>query len=177
MTPKKVLEFWFNQLTPSDWWNGDKLLDEIIKNKFSLIHQKAIRQELDNWHNDIYGRLAEIIVLDQFSRHIYRDSFVAYAFDNLALLRSKQALMDDINLLNANELGFLLMPFMHSEDLKVHEEALILFNQPGLEKRLAYEKKHYDIIKKFGRYPFRNAILHRTSTEEEKEYMKKNKPF
>ena len=116
--------------------------------------------------------LAEIIILDQFSRNIYRDSPRAFAYDTLALVLAQEAIrrkFDDE--LKVKQRAFLYMPFVHSESAELHEIALFLFDKPGLEDNFNYEIRHKEIIDRFGRYPHRNEILGRKSTAEELEFL------
>jgi uncharacterized protein (DUF924 family) len=173
MTENKVLEFWFAELTEADWFKKNIELDHKIAERFLSIHSCAIRGELFDWRKTIEGRLAEIIVLDQFSRNIFRNKPESFQWDSLALVLAQEA----SGLKVAKELspvkkGFLYMPYMHSESLKVHEQSVKLFSEPGLEKRLDFELKHKKIIEKFGRYPHRNEILGRESTAEEVVFLK-----
>ncbi|GAA3014783.1 DUF924 family protein [Tetragenococcus solitarius] len=171
-TPETVLYFWFHELSPEQLFNGGSEVDQLITERFRDLHLQATRGELDNWRTTIQGRLAEIILLDQFSRNIYRGKPESFAFDLAALTLSQEALKTgQTHLLTAEELGFLLMPFMHSESKKIHQAALQLFNQPGLENFLEYEQQHKKIIDRFERYPHRNAILGRESTNEEKKFL------
>ncbi|RMH18945.1 MAG: DUF924 domain-containing protein, partial [Gammaproteobacteria bacterium] len=118
------------------------------------------------------GRLAEIIVLDQFSRNLYREDPRAFAQDALALALSQEAIAQEADqALSASQKAFLYMPFMHSESAIIHEMALKLFDQPGLEGNLDFEIQHKTIIDQFGRYPHRNAILGRSSTEAEQKFL------
>ncbi|MCH2533739.1 MAG: DUF924 domain-containing protein [Bdellovibrionales bacterium] len=170
---KEVIEFWFEQLEQSDWWKKDEKLDKTIKDRFLKTHTAAIHCELYHWRSDQLGRLAEIIVIDQFSRNIYRDRPESFLYDNLALALSQEAVSGnhDTNL-TAQQKAFLYMPYMHSESKIIHEQALTLFNQPGLETNLDFELKHKVIIDRFGRYPHRNKVLGRQSTKEEIEFLK-----
>ena len=121
---------------------------------------------------DDRGRLAEIIVLDQFSRNIYRKSPASFANDAQALALAQAAIDCGADrMLNAAEKGFLYMPFMHSESLIIHATAVRLFAQPGMDDYYAFELKHKAVIEQFGRYPHRNEILGRASTPAESEYL------
>jgi uncharacterized protein (DUF924 family) len=163
-----VLDFWFKELTPKQWFVKDEDLDLIITKKFLSLHTQASQCELNHWRETIEGRLAEIIVLDQFSRNIYRDTPQAFAQDNLALALAQEAIASgEDNSLSDQQKAFLYMPFMHSESLAIHEQAVELFNKPGLENNLDFELKHKVIIEQFGRYPHRNNILGRASTKQE----------
>ncbi|MCH8497499.1 MAG: DUF924 domain-containing protein [Marinobacter sp.] len=163
-----VLQFWFAELTPADWFRKDENLDRQITERFSELHARAATCELADWRADPHGRLAEIVVLDQFSRNMYRDKPAAFACDALALALAQEAVACGADrALNPKERSFLYMPFMHSESALIHERAMELFDQPGLESNLDFEIRHKEIIDRFGRYPHRNTILGRDSTEEE----------
>ncbi|MCB0366943.1 MAG: DUF924 domain-containing protein [Bdellovibrionaceae bacterium] len=168
-----VLSFWFEELSPKQWWTKDPKLDDLIKNRFLQVHRAAAQKSLMGWRRSPVGRLAEVIVLDQFSRNMFRDTPEAFAYDILALECAKQAVeAKEDHLLPVGRRYFLYMPYMHSEDPKAHEEAVKLFSQPGLEGGLDYELKHKAIIDRFGRYPHRNQILGRESTPEEVDFLK-----
>ncbi len=163
-----VLAFWFDELTPQDWFNGGDDIDQLIKERFAQVHSAAVQGELYIWRDSALGRLAEIIVLDQFSRNIGRDTSQAFAADPMALVLAQEAVAGGYDhQLNDQQKSFLYMPYMHSESLVIHEQAVELFSQTGLEHNLDFEFKHKVIIEKFGRYPHRNQILGRVSTEEE----------
>jgi len=170
----KVLNFWFSELTSKDWFTKDESLDLKISHLFLETYQKAVRGELFKWRENIEGRLAEVIVLDQFSRNIFRDKAESFQYDCMALTLAQEASsLDEALDLSPMMRGFLYMPYMHSESLLIHEEAVKLFSQKGLEHNLEFEIKHKKIIEKFGRYPHRNKILGRESTPEEIEFLKR----
>jgi uncharacterized protein (DUF924 family) len=167
-----VIEFWFKELTPDDWFSGTSGTDELIRERFSGVHRAATRGELMNWRESATGRLAEVIVLDQFSRNIYRGTPQAFVHDGMALVLAQEAIRNDADKeLSIQERPFLFLPFMHSESKVIHEMAVPLFSQAGLEFGLKYELMHKDIIDRFGRYPHRNQILGRESTPEEIEFL------
>nr|WP_033416915.1 DUF924 family protein [Hahella ganghwensis] len=168
-----VLDFWFRELEPKDWWRKSAQLDSTIARRFGDVHQAACAGECEHWRSTPLGRLAEVIVLDQFSRNIYRDRPQAFAADSMALVLSQEAIAQGADaVLTPPQKAFLYLPFMHSESLQIHERALLLFNQPGLENNLEFEHRHKDIIERFGRYPHRNDILGRKSTAEEVAFLK-----
>jgi uncharacterized protein (DUF924 family) len=170
---REILKFWFEEIEPSQWWKKDENLDRTITERFSDIHARASRCELFDWRKDARGRLAEVIVLDQFSRNMFRGSPLSFAYDPLALALAQEAVSIGADeLLEQNERGFLYMPFMHSESLKIHEVATELFRRNGNQNSLDFEMKHKAIIERFGRYPHRNSILGRESTEEEIRFLK-----
>ncbi len=168
MSLHDILHFWFEELTPKQHFAKDAALDAQIHARFSATLEAAARGDLQPWRTDARGRLAEIIVLDQFPRNIHRDTPQAFACDALALdlARELVALGLDGDLPTPQK-AFAYMPFMHSEALAAHEEALPLFSQPGLEYNLHFLLRHTEIIRRFGRYPHRNAMLGRDSTPEE----------
>lgn len=169
---KDILQFWFTELTSSQWWLKDEKLDLIIRSRFAQIHHQATLCELQHWRDDPKGILAEIIILDQFSRNIYRNEYKSFAYDGMALILAQEGIRRGFNKkLHPTQRAFLYLPFMHSESLKIHQEALKLFNEPGLEQNLKFELEHMKIIERFGRYPHRNKILKRKSTKEEKEFI------
>lgn len=170
---QEILNFWFQELEPKQWWVKDLSLDLKIKQRFLDVHTAATQGELWHWRQSAEGRLAEILVLDQFSRNIYRDDPRSFAFDGMALVLAQECVELELDRkLPIEQRRFIYMPHMHSESALVHEEAVRLFDQPGLEENLKFEHAHFDIIKRFGRYPHRNQILGRESTPEEIEFLK-----
>lgn len=170
--PAAVLGFWFGELTPADWWRKDAALDAAIRDRFGATLAAAARCELFGWRTGARGRLAEVIVLDQFSRNVGRDTAAAFANDPLALALAQEAVARGCDReLPPVERAFLYLPYMHSESALIHAEALRLFAAPGLEHNLDFELRHKAIIDRFGRYPHRNAALGRASTAAEIEFL------
>ncbi len=173
MTHEDVLNFWFKEIDQSLWWKKDESFDQLIIDRFSPVHDKAIQGELVESRLTAKGALAEIIILDQFSRNMFRNSSRSFAYDEMALLLSQQAISSQFDLeLTPTENIFLYMPFMHSESALIHELAVDLYKKNGLQGNLDFELKHKAIIDRFGRYPHRNKILGRESTVEEIEFLK-----
>ncbi|MFV0600503.1 MAG: DUF924 family protein [Brachymonas sp.] len=168
MQHQSVLHFWFSELTPQQHFTKDVALDESIRARFGSTLEAAARCELFAWRATPEGRLAEILVLDQFSRNVWRDTPRAFAQDalTLALAQELVASGQDHSLPTAQRV-FAYMPYMHSESVVIHAQAMALFAQPGMENNLEFECRHKAIIDRFGRYPYRNAILGRQSTPEE----------
>lgn len=136
--------------------------------RFGATLEAAARCELWAWRASASGRLAEIVVLDQFSRNIFRDTPRAFAQDALALVLAQELVASGQDRsLPAAQRAFAYMPYMHSESALVQTQAVALFAQPGLENNLHFALRHQAIIDRFGRYPHRNAILGRTSSAEE----------
>lgn len=170
--PETVNGFWFEELAPRDWFRKSTKLDRRIAERFGATHEAAAQGELSRWRATPEGRLAEILVLDQFSRNIHRNSARAFANDSTALALAREATETGADrALGAQQRAFLYMPFMHSESLADHDIAIALYRALGLNNHLAAERKHYAIIQRFGRYPHRNAILGRESTAEETAFL------
>lgn len=166
-----VLNFWFLELEAKDWWKKDSHLDNAIRDRFGAYHEAAKNGELDAWKETPKGALALILILDQFSRNIYRDTPDAFSADELALSISQEVIKSGKDKeLSGTERSFLYMPFMHSESSEVHKVAVELFKELGTN--LEFELAHKKIIDQFGRYPHRNKILKRESTAEEIEFLK-----
>jgi uncharacterized protein (DUF924 family) len=171
--PGTVLRFWFEELTPQDWWRKDAALDARIRELFGTTLVAAARCELFRWRASAGGRLAEVMVLDQFSRNIHRDTAAAFANDALALALAQEAVARGCDQeLAVPRRAFLYLPYMHSESALIHDEAMRLFAAPGLEHNLDFERRHKAIIDRFGRYPHRNAVLGRESTAEELDFLR-----
>lgn len=188
-TAQKVLDFWLHPDTQKLWFAKSDDFDNQIRTQFFDIWQQAKAGECADWRtvngetnslknsqpkNSLLGRLAEIIVLDQFSRNLARNTPDSFAQDGMALVLAQEAILlakNDFSPLTQAQQAFLFMPFMHSESAKIHKQALQLFTQLGNPNNLDFEKKHKAIIDRFGRYPHRNAILGRTSTPEELEFL------
>ncbi len=165
---ESVLRFWFEEITPAQWWKVDAEFDKLILNRFSALHARAAQSELFRWRQSPTGRLAEIIVLDQFSRNMFRGNRGAFASDPLALALAQEAVAagDDLRL-SIEQRVFMYMPYMHSESKAIHEVAERLFKDNSPKDNYEFELRHKAIIDRFGRYPHRNDILGRESTEEE----------
>ena len=163
-----VLRFWFEELTPAQWWKVDPAVDAMMAERFGELLLHASRAELFAWREQPLGRLAEVIVLDQFSRNIHRGQARAFACDALALGLAQTAVEISADLaLSPQERAFLYMPYMHSESARIHAVAEPLFRERSTESSHDFELRHKAIIDRFGRYPHRNAILGRESTAQE----------
>ena len=168
MSYDDILSFWFKEIDQSAWWKKDDDFDQLIIDRFADIHTKATQGELFEWRLTPKGSLAEIIILDQFSRNMFRDTAQAFAYDGMALILSQETITAEFDReLSAIENSFLFMPFMHSESATMHELAVALYTKNGIQSNLDFELKHKAIIDRFGRYPHRNDILGRESTAEE----------
>jgi uncharacterized protein (DUF924 family) len=169
---REVIRFWFEEIDPSRWWAKDTDLDRLIAQRFAAIHAQATRCELFGWRAGPEGRLAEIIVLDQFSRNLFRGRPESFASDSLALALAQEAVVTGADRsLPPTIRDFLYMPYMHSESLLIHDSASALFESNAVANTIDFARRHRAVIARFGRYPHRNAILGRQSTAEEIEFL------
>ena len=169
---QEVLTFWFDEIEPEQWWKKDEDFDALLVERFSDLYERARQCELFEWRQTASGRLAEIILLDQFPRNMFRGTPRAFASDAMALALSQEAIASGADqLLTAIQRTFLYMPFMHSESVEIHKVAVELYRKNGSKDNLDFEQRHRAIIERFGRYPHRNEILGRPSTAEEIEFL------
>ena len=168
-----VLAFWFEDSQPEQWYRKDTAFDDAIRDNFEITVTAALASNLDGWADDVDGCLALILLLDQFTRNIYRDTPRAFSGDDMALALSLRCIDRDY-LAHENPAWrqFMLMPMMHSEDLNIQDMSLPLFERLTNPMTHEYAVKHRDIIARFGRFPHRNAILGRPSSDEEVEFLK-----
>jgi uncharacterized protein (DUF924 family) len=173
MKYEDVINFWFEEIEPKQIWIKDPKFDQLIIDRFSETYEKATQCELFDWRQNPEGRLAEIIVLDQFSRNMFRGSAKSFAFDSLSLCLSQQAVaLGADQHIEISRRSFMYLPYMHSESREIHKEALKIYQSHGIQGSLDFEIKHKRIIDQFGRYPHRNKVLGRVSTDEEIEFLK-----
>ena len=179
-----ILDFWF--LPESDpghghsrpeWFRKDAAFDAVIGERFGATIEQALAGEFVEWDNDPHGALARILLLDQFTRNVFRDTPRAFAGDPLAQAAARSVVDAGRDRLLAPALRwFFYMPFEHAEDLALQERSVALFNvlatEPEMTDIAQYAVRHRDIIARFGRFPHRNRILGRDSTPEEIEFLK-----
>ena len=163
----EVLEFWFSELTPADWWSKGHEIDARIRAQFLDLHERVAAAA----GGDPVGArptLAIVIVLDQFSRNMFRNTPRAYATDPLACRIAREAITHGLDAsLRAEERMFLYLPFEHSEHRDDQALSVRLFSQLGREEWTRYALAHQSVIERFGRFPHRNAVLGRQSTPQE----------
>jgi len=181
----EILDFWFLPTDHPDygkdrscWFKKDSAFDDEIRAKFGAIVERALKGELkEEWNSSANSGLAHIILLDQFTRNIFRDSPKSFAGDEIALACSKSMIAEGLDAsMHPTLRCFLYTPFMHSEERDVQEQGVELFNglvaQTGKGGGNAiYAQKHLDVIKQFNRFPHRNKVLGRVSTAAEEEYL------
>lgn len=164
----EVLDFWFKEHGPKDWFAKNPEFDAKIRARFGALHARAERGELDHWAETALGALALILVLDQFSRNLHRDSARTFASDAKALGLARLAVEKGFhNGLDERERVFVFVPFEHSEAPRDQELSVKYFAGLADKSYLEWAGKHKEIIDRFGRYPHRNAALGRESTPEE----------
>ena len=168
----EVLSFWFEELSPEQWFKKDVVVDQTIHSRFGALYEELAASGGSAWLDSAEGCLAAIIVLDQFSRNLFREDARAYATDAVALAIAKGALDRGFDLnFEVNHKKFLYMPFQHCEDLKDQIRSVELFTSLGDPSTLDYARRHKDVVERFGRFPHRNAALGRSSTPEELEFL------
>ena len=177
---QEVLQFWFG--TPPGerrvaWFQKDPMFDEAIRARFLPLHNRAAQGRLDTWKAAPASALALVIVTDQFPRNLFRGSARAFSTDPLALSAAEHIVKEgwDKRMLPV-ERQFVYLPFEHSESLEVQERSLALYAPltkfADTPDATDYARRHWEIIKRFGRFPHRNAALGRPSTPEETEFLK-----
>ena len=186
MRPHTVLEFWFGDADPRArvedevsrrWFKKSAAFDEALSEQFGDITEAAMAGELDQWSDTEQGQRALILVLDQFTRNMYRATERAFAGDAIALELAASAIARGADRhLGTPQAAFLYMPYMHSENLHHQNGCVALFEalaarRDGAENNVRFARAHREVILKFGRFPHRNAALGRTSTSEELAYL------
>lgn len=173
-TPGEVYDFWFVRCGRELWFRPPPELDVEIREGFRETHLAVAAGIGDEWRADAESRLAAVIVLDQFSRNIYRGTPLAFATDGLALREAKLALAAGADLAVETACRtFFYLPFEHAEDLDEQDRSVALFTALGDEEYLDYAIRHRDIIAAYGRFPHRNVMLGRESTAGERDYLSK----
>lgn len=183
MTADHVLKFWFSELVPAQWFRGGDAVDEMIRSRFEPLLEEVRQGQHDDWAATPEGRLALILVLDQFPRNLYRGRPQAFAYDEKALGLALEGLAKkDDESLGLHERAFFYLPLEHCEELEVQDRSVeryasLVLSTPSEQREAArnyldYAWQHYVIIKRFGRYPHRNEIFKRASTEEETEFLR-----
>lgn len=166
-----VIDFWFRELAPDQWFQGDDPgLDDLIRRRFKDLLTQAIDGRLDDWAGSPRGRLALIIVLDQFSRNIHRGSGDSYAGDDKAQALTLDGIASGLDKsLTFSERQFFYMPLMHAEDVALQDQCVAQFEalKKEAEGLLGFATGHAAIVARFGRFPHRNEVLGRPSTPEE----------
>jgi uncharacterized protein (DUF924 family) len=180
---QQILDFWFGAAgeashgqSRNEWFRKDPAFDALIAARFGELLREALDGGLETWSSSPRGSLALIILLDQFTRNVHRDTAPAFSGDRRALAVARAAVdRGDDHVLIPVERWFLYMPFVHAEDEEAQQRSLELFtrlrDETGLAEPLLWAEKHAVVIRRFGRYPHRNALLGRSSTAEEEAFL------
>ena len=167
-----VLGFWFNELDKPQWFKKDDAVDAAIRQRFAGVHSEVSNANLTSLTASPRVALAAVIVLDQFSRNMFRGTSASFASDAKALEIANQILQLELDQsFSDDEKAFCYLPLEHSEDLEDQQRCVALFRALGNDNYLGYAQAHLNVIEKFGRFPHRNAILGRSSTPEEIEFL------
>ena len=166
---QSILDFWFEEISPEFWFKKDEFFDNMLTQKFGGMIDQALAGQLDKWAKNKDGRLSLILLLDQMTRNIFRNTPKAFSGDEIACALSLRSVADGFlkTEKNVHKRQFFLMPMMHSEDLKIQKQSLPLFKALTSENTYNYAIRHHDIIERFGRFPHRNEVLNRPSSTEE----------
>lgn len=169
-----VLDFWFRELTPQDWFGAGETFDPIVRRRFGRLHEEAAAGTLDWWAATPLGRLALILLLDQFSRHIHRGAPLAFAQDPKAQDLTLDGIAQTMDLqLAFSQRHFFYMPLMHAEDARLQRASIAQFTKlkEFAEQALEYAQGHSAQIERFGRFPARNIALSRPSSPDEEAFL------
>tara|TARA_Y100000590_G_C15592410_1_gene966618 strand:- start:677 stop:1246 length:570 start_codon:yes stop_codon:yes gene_type:complete len=175
---KIILNFWFNIASPQEKFGRNNEFDQKIKNLFFDDYQKAIKDKYNHWQDSPEECLALIILFDQFSRNLFRNSPKAFAADDKARIIARKAIDKNFHkILSKDKILFIFLPLMHSEQLNDQNYCIELIQKhlkdnPQYKEINKFAKIHLDIVKKFGRFPYRNKVLKRNNTIEEEKYLK-----
>jgi len=173
---RDVLTFWFDETSPKQWFKSDPAFDEVIRERFGAVHEEAAAGHCEGWLETGEGALALVILLDQFSRNLYRGDARAFAQDQNARDCADRALEKGHDIVCRDDRrAFFYMPYMHAEDLEIQEKCIALIRERLGEDsgNVPYAIWHRDLIQEYGRFPFRNKALGRESTPEEIAYLNK----
>jgi uncharacterized protein (DUF924 family) len=182
-SPQEVLDFWFAAPGSAEhgtarrlWFTKSADTDALIRARFGATVDAALQAKLDHWREELRSTLALIVLLDQFTRNIFRDTARAFAGDAAAIALAERVVDAGLDRqLSLNERWFVYLPFEHAESLSLQERAVQLFKQlaaDGLTEPLAWAIKHRDVVARFGRFPHRNALLGRVSSPEEEAFLR-----
>jgi uncharacterized protein (DUF924 family) len=168
-----VLKFWFEQTAPDQWFEKDPVFDASIRQRFLGLHEILVSRESDDFLVDARTALAAVIVLDQMSRNMFRDTPRAFAADPQALRLAEAAISQGLDTgLTKDRRMFLYLPFEHAEDREAQARSVALMASLGDSEWQEWAEAHKAIVDRFGRFPHRNAVLGRKSTPEEIEFLK-----
>jgi len=176
--PKEIIHYWFSDRIKSQWFSSTAELDREILEKYESLWNKAVKGELDEWSKSPIGSLALVILLDQLPLNMFRNQGKSFSTEKKALEISRNAIKQKLDQkIERDKIAFMYMPFMHSEDIDNQDMSVKLYREKGLVDNIKFAEHHRDIIRKYGRFPHRNKILSRESTEEELVYLSSDSAF
>lgn len=178
MIPQTLLEFWFAPEQQQRWFNSTAEFDQRVRAQFETVWQAARDGQLNSWEATADGALALVILLDQLPLNMYRGLAASFSTEAQARSVAGRAIEQgfDAQLQDSGK-AFLYMPYMHSEDMADQDRAVALFDAADLKHNLKFAVHHRNIVQRFGRFPHRNAILGRTSTQDEKDWLDSDEAF
>jgi len=176
--PKEIIEYWFSDRVKKQWFASTPELDKEIEEKYEALWEKAKLGELDDWGNDSDDCLALLIILDQFPLNMFRGQPKSFDTEGKSVEIARYAVHLGLDRkIEKEKRAFIYMPFMHSEDLKDQDMSVKLFKENSLNENIRFAEHHREIIRRFGRFPHRNVIIGRESTEEEIRYLASEDAF
>lgn len=175
---EEIIHYWFSDRIKSQWFSSTPELDREILDKYEALWDKAVQGELDEWSKSPTGSLALVLLLDQFPLNMFRNQAKSFSAEKKALEISRNAINLKLDQkIERAKIAFLYMPFMHSEDMDDQDISVKLYREKGLVNNIKFAEHHRDIVRKYGRFPHRNKILSRESTEEELIYLASDAAF
>ena len=178
VTPKDILDFWYADDIRPQWFNSTQALDKRILDDYEAVWNQARRGELDAWQQTATGCLALVIILDQFPLNMFRGKPTGFATESQAIEISRWAISQGYDLqLSKDQVTFLYMPLMHSENMDDQNLSVARFEAADLQENARFARHHRSIVNRFGRFPHRNEILGRDSTEDELRWLASDEAF
>lgn len=178
MTERDIIDFWYSPQTAKHWFTSTSKLDAEIRDRFEKTWEQAAARELDHWQDNPDGCLALAIVLDQFPLNMFRGQMKSFSTEHRAIEVARQAVVHGLDkLIDKDKIAFLYMPLMHSEALADQELSVCLFTDAGLAENVRFAQHHRGIVQRFGRFPHRNRVLGRESTEAERAWLASDEAY
>ena len=178
MKPQDIIDFWFNPGQSELWFASTPAFDQEIRDRFELAWQQASNGLLDDWQEGGMGCLALVILLDQFPLNMYRGQPLSFSTEQKAVAVASKAIQRGFDQkMEAPHKAFLYMPFMHSESMEDQQQSVTLFEKAGLKDNARFALHHREIVQRFGRFPHRNAVLGRVSSQAEIDYLNSKEAF
>jgi len=178
ITAESIIDFWYSDRIKSKWFNSTEKLDKEIKDTYEQVWKDAIRGDYKDWKNTASGCLALAIIFDQFPLNMFRGEVESFSTEAMAVKITKHAVEKGFDEeINKDQVSFLYMPLMHSENMDDQNLAVDLFKKAELTDNWKFAKHHRGIVEKFGRFPHRNEILQRESSQDEIDYLNSDEAF